>query len=182
MPVHSGQGNERKIVDTSEIRDFRVNNEDRELRFRGKFLGFTSTENRGSDRWIEFAIYRTEGGKYVLSRAGRSIRFHVRNCSTVAKNPHLRPASLATMTDESSPCPECMPRGDYHLDDNEQVYPEQDRTWAGVFDTPQSLIDDGLSKRENGVSFLTTVARQVLEKAAENDRDLYDAYYVVEVD
>jgi len=171
------------LAAASGVRDYRVYYEDRELRFRGTFLGSASTENRGSDRWIEFAVYRTEGsGKYILSRVGRSTRFHLKSCPTVAKNPQLRPVPVAALDQLASPCYGCLPDGDHHLSDNAAVYPERDRPWAGVYTTPQNLID-GLSKvNEQGINFLTHVARQVLEDAAENDQDLEDAYYVVKID
>jgi hypothetical protein len=167
---------------TAGIREFTVPNEGRELRFKGEFLAFSSTEDRGGDRWIEFVLYRTAtSGKYVLSRIGRSVRFHSSDCSTVVKNA-LKPVPLATLSDDTSPCPMCLPSGDGHLADNALIYPEQDRTWAGVYNSPHDLIS-GLSREDSrGSSSLTVPAKLLLERACERDNDLKKAYFVVEID
>lgn len=158
-----------------------MNNDRQELRFTGVHLGFASTEHRGSDRWVEFSIYRTESGKYILSRIGRSVRYHDKICRTVAKNPQLRPVPVATLTEDMSPCDECLPNGDDHLADNDQIYPEMDRPAASVYESVDDLMDGLMLINEHGLPFLTHVAQDVLAAASENDAAIHQAYYVVEV-
>jgi hypothetical protein len=164
------------------IREFKVKDADRELRFVGTHIGQSSSKSRGSDRWIEFSLFRTSGsGKYVVSRVGKSRRFHMKHCRTVTRAGDLRPVPLATLHEEDSPCIECMPEGDDFLPDNALVYPETDRPWAGILDTAQAVVDHLTQTNEHGTEYLTHVARQLLVSAASNDPDIHDAYYVVEI-
>ena len=55
---------------------FEVKDGSRTLQFKGRLLAESSSWRRGSTRWIEFALYRTENGSYVLSRIGVSLIFH----------------------------------------------------------------------------------------------------------
>jgi len=48
----------------------------RTLQFDGLVLGKSSSWRKGSYRWIEFELYRTESGSYVLSRIGVSLIYH----------------------------------------------------------------------------------------------------------
>lgn len=45
---------------------------EREIRFTGQLLGESSSERPGKSRWIELRIFRTAGGKYIVSGVGRS--------------------------------------------------------------------------------------------------------------
>lgn len=164
------------------VHDFKVNDGERVLQFKGRYLGFASTENRGGDRWIEFTIYRTAGsGKYVLTRVGRSIRFHLPDCYALENQDSIKPVPIATMPESARSCMKCMPDGDDHLEDNDLVYQEQTRNWASVFDTANDLIRGLMQLSDNGTYFLTNVAKEAIEVAAGNDKTLSDAYYVVEV-
>jgi hypothetical protein len=50
-----------------------------------------------------------------------------------------------------------------------------------VLETAPDIIKHLTQTNEHGVEYLTHVARQLLVSAAQNDPDIYDAYYVVEV-
>ena len=166
-----------------EERDFRVFDGGREFRFRGVMLGFSSTRREDFDRWRDFTIYRTVGGKYILTDIGRSLIFHEDMCATVVKNPQLQPVPYASIAQEQVPCRECMPNYDDHLHDNSLVYPEQDNPRASVYDRPDDVIQ-ALSRvdRVTGREHLNRPAREVLEAAAENDDLLHSVYYVVQID
>ena len=55
---------------------FEVKDSARTLQFSGKLLSESSSWRRDSTRWIEFALYKTDNGSYVLSRIGVSIIYH----------------------------------------------------------------------------------------------------------
>jgi hypothetical protein len=52
---------------------------DRDLKFRGTLLASAAPECRGQERWREYRVYKTVGGKYVLSRVGRSVLHNERD-------------------------------------------------------------------------------------------------------
>ena len=64
---------------------FEVKDGDRTLQFHGHYLGSSTSWRRGSTRWIEFDLYKTDGGMYVLSRVGVSLVYHGAACSIVKK-------------------------------------------------------------------------------------------------
>ena len=45
----------------------------RELHFTGALLSQSSSFRPSKDRWVEFEIYRTDSGKFVIARVGRTI-------------------------------------------------------------------------------------------------------------
>ena len=49
---------------------FEVKDGSRILQFSGRLLGESSSKRGDSTRWIEFKLYKTENGKYILSRVG----------------------------------------------------------------------------------------------------------------
>ena len=57
----------------------------RTLQFSGTLLGKSSSWRNGSTRWIEFALYKTENGSYVLSRIGVSVVYHGAACHLVKR-------------------------------------------------------------------------------------------------
>ena len=59
---------------------FEVKDGARTLQFSGKLLGESSSYRPNSNRWIEFRLYRTQSGSYVLSRIGVSLIYHGAAC------------------------------------------------------------------------------------------------------
>lgn len=57
---------------TQDASGFVVRDGDREIRFTGILLGESSSEQAGKSRWMELKIYRTSGGKYIVTGVGRS--------------------------------------------------------------------------------------------------------------
>ena len=64
---------------------FEVKDSARTLQFNGKLLSESSSWRRDSTRWIEFALYKTDNGSYVLSRIGVSIIYHGAACPLVKR-------------------------------------------------------------------------------------------------
>ncbi len=64
---------------------FEVKDSARTLQFNGRLLSESSSWRRGSTRWIEFELYKTENGSYILSRVGVSVIFHGAACPLVKR-------------------------------------------------------------------------------------------------
>lgn len=145
----------------------------RTLQFNGKLLGESSSWRKGSTRWIEFQLYKTENGSYVLSRVGVSLVFHGAACALV-KRYGLVEMSSDELNEDALPCEECSPSYDIPL-----VFPEKNRTWAQVSEEPEAVLDALYKYDQGGARYLTHVAQRLLEQAAEND-DKIDSIYRIE--
>lgn len=146
----------------------------RTLQFEGRLLGESTSWRRGSTRWIEFKLYRTESGSYILSRVGASLVFHGAACPLVKKY-NLVEVSNNELADDAIPCEECNP--DFNIP---VVFPEKYRNWAQVSDDPEAVLE-ALYKYDNGgARYLTNVAQRLLEQASEIDQKI-DSIYRVEM-
>lgn len=152
---------------------YEVKDGSRTLQFEGTLLGASSSFRRGSTRWIEFEIYRTDNGSYVLSRVGVSLVFHSGACPLVSRY-NLTDMPVENLEEGATPCEDCSPTFDAPL-----VFPEKYREWAQVSDGPQAVLEALYKYDDNGARYLTWVARRVLEEAASNDSEI-DAIYRVE--
>lgn len=146
----------------------------RTLRFDGELLGKSSSHRPGSFRWIEFELYRTRSGAYVLSRTGVSLVYHGASCTLVERY-HLAEAPVSDLRPDAVACPECKPTTGLPY-----IFPEKFRYWAQVSDDAEPVLD-ALYRYDDDAKtrYLTRVAQQVLEAAAEHDPDI-DAIYRVE--
>lgn len=151
---------------------FQVKDGPRTLQFNGKLLGESSSWRRGSTRWIEFSLYRTENGSYVLSRIGVSLVFHGAACALV-KRYGLSESSIDDLADDAIPCEECNPSYELPL-----IFPEKNRTWAQVSEDPEAVLE-ALYKYDNGgAKYLTHVAQRLLETSSKNDSKIEQVYKV----
>lgn len=144
----------------------------RTLQFSGELLGESSSYRKGSTRWIEFELYRTDNGSYILSRVGVSLVFHSASCVLVEKY-KLHDASVQSLDEGATPCEQCQPTYDVPL-----VFPEKYRYWAQVSEDPQAVLDALYKYDDGGARYLTWVARRVLEEAADNDPAIDGVYRV----
>ncbi len=151
---------------------YEVRDGSRTLTFNGELLGASSSYRRGSTRWIEFELYKTESGSYVLSRVGVSVVFHSGACELVTKY-GLHDSSVSELSTDAVPCDSCQPTYEAQL-----VFPEKYRYWAQVSDDPQAVLDALYKYDEGGARYLTWVARRVLEEAADNDSEIDSVYRV----
>jgi hypothetical protein len=144
----------------------------RTLQFNGKLLGKSSSWRRGSTRWIEFELYKTENGSYVLSRVGVSVIYHGAACHLV-KRYGLQELSVEELRDDVVPCEECRPSFSAGI-----VFPEKNRYWAQVSDDPGAVLD-ALYKYDNGgARYLTNVAQRLLEESANIDKGIESIYKI----
>lgn len=150
---------------------FQVRDSSRIIQFEGVQLGHASSERRGAHRWVEFTLYRTNGGSYVLSRVGQTLLYHDPSCTVVLRN-GLGTIPTNALTPGHVPCPDCRPK----IGDLDEVCPESARNWAMVSESPEGVLEALYRFDDAGVRYLTTVAQRLLEEAAETDPALGAAY------
>ena len=155
---------------------FQVNDGDRTLQFKGERLSHSTSRSDEATRWVDFDLYRTEGGSYVVARTGYSRLYHVAGCQVVSKGRHSA-AQVATLAQDSVPCELCKP--DVTIDRaHELIYPERPLHWAQACSTAEAAVE-ALAKYDiDGNRYFTHVVRQLIRDAAKMDDDLRDAYYV----
>ena len=152
---------------------YQVKDGSRTLQFNGSLLGKSSSWRRGSTRWIEFELYQTENGSYVLSRVGVSLIYHGAACSLV-KRYGLVEASSNDLSKDAIPCEECEPI----FTDLPLVFPERHRTWAQVSDDPDAVLEALYKYDDGGARYLTKVAQRLLEEASKKDSKIESIYRV----
>jgi hypothetical protein len=144
----------------------------RTLQFNGRLLGESSSWRRGSTRWIEFALHKTESGSYVLSRIGVSVVYHGAACPLVRKY-GLHEGDPSELREEAVPCEECRPSPDLPV-----VFPERDRTWAQVSEDAEAVLEALYKYDFGGARYLTNVAQRLLERASAEDEKIERVYRV----
>lgn len=150
-----------------------VKDGDRVYKFEGELLAHSSSRSDGKGRWVEFNLYRTARGGYVLSRTGVTLFYHFGACPVVRRN-GLEPLPAEVLPTNSIPCPDCRP----DLQADTLLYPEHPRYWAQVCETPEGVISSMRQRDAHGTAYLTEVSRRLLEQAAKADKGIHDAYYV----
>lgn len=153
---------------------YEVKDGSRTLQFNGRLLGESSSWRRGSTRWIEFKLYKTENGSYILSRIGVSTVFHGSSCSLV-KRYNLLESPSEGLKDGAIPCEECYPSRNLPM-----VFPEKDRTWAQVSEDPEAVLEALYKYDQGGARYLTNVAQRLLEQASSIDEKI-DSIYRIEM-
>jgi len=151
---------------------YEVKDGSRTLQFNGKLLAESSSWRRGSTRWIEFRLYKTENGSYILSRIGVSVVFHAATCPLV-KRYNLMEKGIQELKDDATPCEECYPSTDVPM-----VFPEKDRTWAQVSEDPEAVLEALYKYDQGGARYLTNVAQRLLEQASGVDENIEKVYRI----
>jgi hypothetical protein len=151
---------------------YEVKDGSRTLQFNGKLLGTSSSWRRGSTRWIEFSLHRTENGSYVLSRIGVSLVFHGAACPLV-KRYGLVEGSPEDLHPEAVPCDECSPSWGLPV-----VFPEKYRNWAQVSEDPEAVLEALYKYDQGGARYLTNVAQRLLEDSSEKDSGIESVYRI----
>ena len=152
---------------------YEVKDGSRTLQFNGRILGTSSSWKKGSTRWIEFELYQTENGSYILSRVGVSLVYHGASCPLV-KRYGLIEATPDKVTKESVACEECSPL----KNELPYVFPERNRTWAQVSDDPEAVLEALYKYDDGGARYLTKVAQRLLEDASKEDKKIESVYRV----
>jgi hypothetical protein len=151
---------------------FEVKDSARTLQFNGRLLSESSSWRRGSTRWIEFELYKTENGSYILSRIGVSIIFHGAACPLV-KRYALTEVNADELTEDALSCEECNASRSAVM-----VFPEKYRYWAQVSDEPDAVLEALYKQDASGARYLTKVAERLLQDAADVDKGIESIYKV----
>jgi hypothetical protein len=151
---------------------YEVRDGSRILQFSGRLLAESSSWRRHSYRWIEFQLYKTENGSYVLSRVGLSLIYHGAACSLIDRY-GLSEVPWKSLGKDAVPCEECDPDESAAL-----VFPEKDRYWAQVSEEPSAVLDALYKVDDSGARYLTYVAQRLLDEAAEVDTGIAAVYKV----
>lgn len=151
---------------------YEVKDGSRTLQFSGRLLAESSSWRRGGTRWIEFKLYKTENGSYVLSRVGVSLVFHGAACPLV-KRYNLIESSTDKLLDDATPCEDCQPSFDLPV-----IFPEKYRYWAQVSEDPDAVLEALYKYDQGGARYLTNVAQRLLEDASEKDERIESVYRV----
>jgi hypothetical protein len=144
----------------------------RTLQFNGTLLGSSSSQKHDSTRWIEFELYRTENGSYVLSRIGVSITYHGAACHLV-KRYDLRDVPVGDEHRTLVPCETCRPSLEAGI-----IFPEKNRYWAQVSDDANAVLEALYQYDGSGARYLTNVAQRLLETASAVDKHIETVYKV----
>lgn len=144
----------------------------RTLQFEGEMIASSTSRRYDSLRWIEFKLYKTKNGSYVLSRIGVSLVYHGAACQLV-KRYKLIEAGSEVLSQDSVPCEECYPDDTLPV-----VFPEKARTWAQVSDEPEAVLEALYKYDDGGARYLTNVAQRLLEEASEKDRGIESVYRI----
>jgi hypothetical protein len=147
-----------------------VKDRERTLQFNGSLLAKSTSEGKTSTRWIEFELYKTESGSYILSRVGVSLVFHGAACSLVSRY-NLQESPSSSLTKNATPCYDCDPDESLGL-----IFPEKHRYWAQVFEKPEAVLGALYKFDDYGTKYLTSVAQRLLEAAAKLDSDIANVY------
>ena len=151
---------------------YEVKDGSRTLQFNGKLLAESSSWRKGSTRWIEFRLYKTENGSYILSRIGVSVVFHAATCQLV-KRYNLIEKRVQELKEDALQCEECWPSTEVPM-----VFPEKDRTWAQVSEDPEAVLEALYKYDQGGARYLTNVAQRLLEHASNIDENIEKVYRI----
>jgi hypothetical protein len=152
---------------------FQVKDGARTLQFEGEKLAVSSSYRPGSNRWIEFSLFKTLEGNYVLARVGVSNIYHTSTCTLVARY-GLHETTPDRLDAKAVPCEECNPS----FYNEVFVFPEKYRYWTLVSQEPDAVLEALYKRDDFGARYLTKVAQRLLDTAAENDAELDQIYRV----
>jgi hypothetical protein len=147
-----------------------VKDGNRTLYVDGVLLAKSTSYRRGSTRWIEFELYKTVSGQYVLSRVGVSLVYHGAACTLVTTY-NLQEMPFNETHRDSIPCERCEPDESADL-----VFPEKNRYWAQVSDQATAVLDALYKYDDGGARYLTNVAQRLLEEASKKDQKIAEVY------
>lgn len=147
-----------------------VKDGNRTLYVDGELLSNSTSYRAGSTRWIEFRLYKTVSGQYVLSRVGVSVVYHGAACDLVS-NYNLEESPYEDLDLASIPCDRCSPDSSTAL-----IFPEKNRYWAQVSEHPSAVLDALYKYDDNGARYLTNVAQRLLENASKLDKEVAKIY------
>ena len=128
-------------------------------------LSHSTSFKDDADRWVEFDLYRTEGGSYVVARTGYSRLYHTPGCQIVRKGRH-RPAQVATLVRGVGAVQPVQARRDARRPGGELIYPERPLHWAQACSNAEAAVEALAKYDVDGNRYFTHVARALIRDAA----------------
>ena len=156
---------------------YQVKSGQQTLEFDGEKLATSSSQKPDSVRWVDFNLYITDAGTYVLERIGQTDVFHTMACKVVEKN-KLKYDPKDPLLKRHVECEICLPDADY-----DTVVIEKPRYFALVTDSPAAVINALYKKdRDNNTRYMTYVSQKLIEEASNYDKRLEREYRTVYID
>ena len=150
---------------------YKVKNGNRIYEFDGTLLSSSTSKKPGSYRWVEFNLYITAAGTYILERVGQTDIFHHIECEVVGRN-KLKFSPEDILEDRHVPCEICDP-----MDDHDIVL-EKPRYFALVSEYPAAILEALHKRADDGARYMTYVTQRLIEDAAVHDKRPEKAYKV----
>lgn len=151
---------------------YRIKNGNRIYAFDGTLLSSSTSQRQDSYRWVEFNLYITFGGSYVLERIGQTDIFHHIDCEVVERNKLKYNPEDQNLQDRHVPCEICDP------DEDDDIVLEKPRYFALVSEYPAAILEALHKKAGDGARYMTYVTQRLIEDAALHDKRLAKAYSV----
>lgn len=156
----------------------RIQDEEGVLEFDGEQIAVATTEEDDNTlRWTEIHIFRTTSGRYIVQKIGKTRVYHRGNATGPCAK-YGKPGKYQNVALDALGCPVCKP----DLDEDENVRIETDRYTAHISDTAKGAVESIHSQDDDGVVYLTRVAREALHIAAQRDKAIHEAFFVRQVD
>lgn len=160
-----------------EYSEYSIRDRVRTYKVYGTILAESSSQEYDKARWVEFKLFKTQKNQYVLSRIGVSVLYHAGHCRIVSRN-KLSAVDGNILESFYIPCSKCQPT----IFDEDGVYPETNRYFALVSETARGILAALMQKDDNGIMYLTDVAQDLLQEAAEKDQEIADVLFINYVD
>lgn len=151
----------------------RVRNHLEVIEFEGELIAEASTERQDDPRWTEIKIYRTDAGRYVVHRTGRSVVYHVAggpcNFGVATRGSDLPPDAEPCRPQNKRQGRSCLPPGpdDPGFDPSAEYEMELDLHSADVCNPEE--VPRKLSQFRGGTEMMSSVSRRALQEAVDND-------------
>lgn len=154
----------------------RVMNHLEVIEFDGERVATASTERQDDPRWTEIEIFRTDGGRYVVHRVGRSVVYHVAdgpcNFGIGTRGADLPPDAEPCRPSNKRQGRSCRPpaQDDPAFDPDATYEMELDLHSADVC-APEE-VPRKLSQWRGGNETMSSVSRRALQEAVDRDPEL----------
>ena len=156
---------------------YKVRHGQRTFEFDGVLVASSTSKQVNSYRWVDFRLYITVGGSYILERVGQTLIYHDIGCLVVERN-NLKFNPEDRIEPYHIPCYECAPDPE---DPQDVILIEKPRYYGLVSDSPDAILE-ALHKRDsNGARYMTNVTERLIEDACKYDKRLENAYRVEKI-
>jgi hypothetical protein len=149
----------------------------RTVQFTGVLLSTASSQRPDALRWTEISIYRTQAGKYVIHKVGRTVVYHRTGQPCTSGSTEIK----GDMRNALRPCPKCSPVLNGAVSTSPLTF-EEDRHTVHVTETGDGVVESAHTQDADGTAYLTRPAKQALLSAAARDGAIRNAYYVQRID